>query len=35
VTVVTGHRSRKKRLRLESLALADLLLRLNEVLEGG
>ena len=34
VTVVTGHRSRKKRLRLESLALADLLLRLNEVLEG-
>tara|TARA_B110000444_G_scaffold261439_1_gene313571 strand:+ start:46839 stop:47159 length:321 start_codon:yes stop_codon:yes gene_type:complete len=35
VTVVTGHRSRKKRLRLESLALADLLVRLNEVLEGG
>ena len=33
VTVVTGHRSRKKRLRLESLPLADLLLRLNEVFE--
>ena len=35
VAVVTGHRSRKKRLRLESLALDDLLVRLNEVLEGG
>lgn len=35
VTVVTGHHSRKKRLRLESIALDDLLVRLNEVLEDG
>lgn len=35
VAVVTGHRSRKKRLRIESLALDDLLVRLNEVLGDG